>query len=69
MKLKKLNPFAKLVVRAEDKNHSNILKDFDLLRLWYRSTIKVELKPKSKTLISTDVINKIRTELNKEFGL
>jgi hypothetical protein len=62
-------PFNKLQVKAEDSESNNLLKDFDLLNLWYRSNLKVELKDKSKTIVSVDIIEKMRSELNKEFGL
>ncbi|WP_396158750.1 hypothetical protein [Flavobacterium sp.] len=62
-------PFNKLQVKAEDSESNNLLKDFDLLNLWYRSNLKVELKDKSKTIVSVDILEKMRSELNKEFGL
>jgi hypothetical protein len=65
----KTQPFNILKVKAEDSDNGNLLKDFDLLNLWYRSNIKVDLKDKSKTIVSIDIITKMRSELNKEFGL
>lgn len=62
-------PFNILKVKAEDRDNNNLLKNFDLLNLWYRSNIKVDLKDKSKTIVSIDIITKMRSELNKEFGL
>lgn len=62
-------PFNKLQVKAEDSANNNLLKDFDLLTLWYRTSLKVELKDKSKTIVSVDILEKMRSELNKEFGL
>ncbi len=62
-------PFNILKVRAEDSENNNLLKNFDLLTLWYRTNLKVELKDKSKTIVSVDIIEKMRSELNKEFGL
>lgn len=65
----KSQPFNILKVKAEDSENNNLLKEFDLLNLWYRSNIKVDLKNKSKTIVSIDIISKMRKELNKEFGL
>ncbi len=65
----KAQPFNILKVKAEDSDNNNLLKEFDLLNLWYRSNIKVDLKHKSKTIVSIDIITKMKRELNKEFEL
>lgn len=65
----KNNIFNVLKVRAQDSDHEYLLKDFDLLNLWYRSNIQVELKDKSRTILSIDIIAKMKKELYKEFRL
>lgn len=65
----KSNPFNVLKVRAEDSDSNFLLKDFDLLNLWYRSNIKVDLKDKSRTIVSIDIISKMKKEMYKEFRL
>lgn len=62
-------PFNKLQIKAEDSESGNLIKDFDLLNLWYRSNLKVELKPKTKTIVSVDIIAQMKRALNNEFKL
>lgn len=60
--------FNKLALRAEDGEHNNLLENFDLLIEKINSEIKVERKPKYRTLISVDMFTKMTKELyGKDF--
>ncbi len=54
-----------LKVRAEDEERSNILENFDLLLDKIYSPIKVQRKRKQKTIISTDMFDKMLIEIDK----
>src|SRR5690606_26546332 len=55
--------FNKLALRAEDEEHNNLLENFDMLIEKINSEIKVERKPKYRTLISVDMFQKMNKEL------
>jgi hypothetical protein len=59
--------FSKFMIVAEDKDSGNKLKDFDLLNIWIKTQITVENKPKSRVIVSADILNKMEIELAKEF--
>jgi len=56
--------FNKLSMRAEDEKQNNLLESFDLLIEKVNSEIKVQRKPKYRTLISEDMFEKMIKELN-----
>jgi len=60
--------FGKFNVIAEDGDISNKLKDFDLLNIWIKTTITVEKKPKSRVIITEDILTKMTSEINREFS-
>lgn len=62
-----VNTFSRLKVKAEDEDHNNILKEFDLLNIFVKSEISVQKKEKSRAIISADIFEKMETELHKEF--
>jgi hypothetical protein len=55
--------FNTLSLKAEDAERNNLLGNFDLLLEKVHSKIKVERKPKYKTLISEDMFEKMMSEL------
>jgi hypothetical protein len=60
--------FNKLSMRAEDEEQNNLLENFDLLIEKVNSEIKVERKPKYRTIISVDMFEKMTKEMNgKDF--
>lgn len=59
--------FTKLVVNAEDNDHNDKLKNFDLLNIWIKTRIMVEKKPKSRVIVSADIFSKMGIDLVKEF--
>ncbi|MDX9883170.1 MAG: hypothetical protein RBS73_14000 [Prolixibacteraceae bacterium] len=62
------NVFDTLKVKAEDEDHNNRIKEFDLLNIWVKSELKVEKKTKSRAIVSADIFQKMQDELQKEFG-
>jgi hypothetical protein len=62
-----LSTFTTLKVRAEDEDRNNKLKEFDLLNIFVKSEIKVQKKEKSRAIISADIFEKMKVELQKEF--
>ena len=56
--------FNKLSMRAEDEEQNNLLENFDLLIEKVNSEIKVQRKPKYRTLVSEDMFEKMTNELN-----
>lgn len=59
--------FTKLVVNAEDNDHNDKLKNFDLLNIWIKTRIMVDKKPKSRVIVSADIFSKMGIDLVKEF--
>jgi hypothetical protein len=57
--------FNKLEIKAEDESKNNLLEHFDLLLEKVNSEIKVERKPKYRTIISIDMFEKMINEINK----
>ena len=57
--------FNKLYMRAEDEDKNNKLETFDLLIEKIHSNIKVQKKPKYRTLIAEDMFQQMDTELKK----
>jgi len=55
--------FDKLIVRAEDSNNSNLMHDFDFLNIWYKSKVKATLQPKSRVVVTNDMISKMQNAL------
>jgi hypothetical protein len=60
---KNKNVFNRLSLKAEDGEKDNLLENFDLLLEKVNSEIKVERKEKYRTLISTDMFQKMTKEL------
>jgi hypothetical protein len=54
--------FEMLKVRAIDTENNMKMKDFDLLNIWIKSIIRVQKKPRSRVLITRDVIEKMKSE-------
>ncbi len=59
--------FTKLVVKAEDNEYNDKLKNFDLLNIWIKTRIMVEKKPKSRVIVSADIFSKMGIDLVNEF--
>jgi|SRR5690554_29861 len=59
--------FSKLVVKAEDASQDMKIKDFDLLNIWIKTQITVEKKPKSRVIVSEDILSKMAIALSTEF--
>lgn len=57
--------FNRLYMRVEDEEKNNRLETFDLLIEKIHSNIKVQKKPKYRTLISEDMFQQMDNELNK----
>ncbi|PTX62622.1 hypothetical protein C8N46_10217 [Kordia periserrulae] len=57
--------FNKLSMKVEDEEKNNLLENFDLLIEKVNSVIKVERKPKYRTLVSTDMFEKMTRELDE----
>lgn len=55
--------FNTLTVKAEDEDQNNRLEIFDLLVDKVKSNIKVEKQPRYRTIISTDMFEKIQAEI------
>jgi hypothetical protein len=64
---KYLNVFDTLKVKAEDANNNDKLKEFDLLNIWIQTEVKVQKREKSRSIMSTDLFDKMMTSLYKEF--
>lgn len=57
--------FNKLEIKAEDESKNNLLEHFDLLLEKVNSEIKVERKPKYRTIISIDMFEQMAKEIYK----
>lgn len=57
--------FDTLRVRAQDEERNNQLQVFDLLIDKVESQIKVQRKPKYKTIVSEDIFEKMKDEMRK----
>ena len=62
---KKKHIFNQLYMRAEDSEKNNLLATFDLLIEKVHSDLKVQKKPKYRTLISKDMFDQMTIELNR----
>lgn len=58
--------FNTLSVKAEDRDKNELLETFDLLVDKVRSEISVEKKKRYRTVVSTDIFEKIKMELIKK---
>lgn len=58
-----MDAFEVFRVKAEDRDKNGNLDEFDLLEDKIRSRIKVQKRPRSRVLISTDVFEKMTAEL------
>jgi len=58
-----LKAFSKLRVRAEDSEHRDLMEVFDLIEDKVKSKLRIERKPKSNTLVSTDFYEKVDAEM------
>lgn len=61
------NIFYRFKIKAQDKTRNNKMKEFDILNIWQKSEVSVQLKEKSRTIISLDMFEKMKIELKKEF--
>ena len=52
-------------IKAEDESKNNLLEHFDLLLEKVNSEIKVERKPKYRTIISIDMFEQMTKEMYK----
>ena len=59
--------FSKLVVKAEDSSQNYRIKDFDLLNIWIKTRLTVDKKPKSRVIVSQDILSKMSIALSSEF--
>lgn len=57
--------FNQLYMKAEDHEKNNLLAKFDLLIEKVNSDLKVQKKPKYRTLISKDMFDQMTNELNR----
>ncbi|PVW13164.1 hypothetical protein [Marixanthomonas spongiae] len=57
--------FNQLYMRAEDREKNNLLAKFDLLIEKVHSDLKVQKKPKYRTLISKDMFDQMTNELKR----
>lgn len=62
------NIFNKLLVKAEDQDKRNTIQAFDLLSDKIKSEVKVQREHKTKVVISTDMFEKLETELTRLIG-
>lgn len=63
-----LNVFNTLKVNAQDEERNNRIKEFDLLNIWVKSELRIEKKPKSRSIVSADIFDKMKQEFYKEFA-
>ncbi len=61
--------FDTLQIRAIDKENEMKMKDFDLLNIWIKSQIRVEKKPKSRVVLTTDIHEKMKSDHQKQLSL
>ena len=62
---KKTELFNILSVKAEDRDNNNLLQTFDLLIDKVKSKIKVEKKKRYRTVVSEDILEKMKIEMSK----
>lgn len=62
----KTDLFNQLTVRAEDEEKNNLLETFDLLIDKVKSEIYVEKKKRYRTIVSTDIFSKMKSEMIKK---
>ena len=58
--------FNQLYMRAEDSDKNGLLAKFDLLIEKVNSTLKVQKKPKYRTLVSQDMFDQMTNELHRK---
>ncbi|WP_158827681.1 hypothetical protein [Mucilaginibacter lacusdianchii] len=63
-----VNVLNTLKVKAEDQSRNNKLKEFDLLNIWVKSEVNVEQRSKSRAIVSSDILDKMKKELLQEFN-
>lgn len=61
--------FETLQIRAIDTENEMKMKDFDLLNIWIKTHIRVEKKPKSRVVLTTDIHEKMKSDLQKQLLL
>ena len=61
----KKSKFKKLVVRAEDTEHNNLMEVFNLLEDKTKSRIRVQRKEKAHTVVSADIYEKMSDEMHR----
>ena len=60
------NDFDTLKIRATDAENEMKMKDFDLLNIWIKSQISVHKKPKSRVVLSSDMVEKMLADFHKQ---
>ena len=58
--------FEILRLRAKDTENEMKMKDFDLLNIWIKSTLRVDKKPKSRVIFTTDIIQKMIKDFDNQ---
>jgi hypothetical protein len=61
----KKSAFKKLVVRAEDTEHNNLMEVFNLLEDKTKSRIRVQRREKSHIVVSADIYEKMSAEMHR----
>jgi hypothetical protein len=60
------NDFDTFKIRASDAENEMKMKDFDLLNIWVKTQIKVEKKPKSRVVLSSDIHSKMLSDFKNQ---
>lgn len=58
--------FDTLQIRAIDNENEMKMRDFDLLNIWIKSYVRVEKKPKSRVVLTSDIHSKMDTDYKKQ---
>jgi hypothetical protein len=66
-KEKNIDTFNTLTIKAQDGENDNKLEIFDLLVDRVKSRIKVEKNERHRTVVSIDIYDKMKSEMNKKF--
>lgn len=58
--------FDTLQIRAVDNENEMKMRDFDLLNIWIKSHVRVEKKPKSRVVLTSDIHSKMDADYKKQ---
>ena len=61
--------FEKLQIRAIDIENEMKMRDFDLLNIWIKSNVRVEKKPKSRVVLTSDIHDKMKTDYDNQLKI